>query len=142
MFFSLGDNPSCSSGPPLTISWEPESTHAYPLEKYETHREGSRRGRYEMIVPSSVRMDMLQNAGHSYSEIIRCTQEVMKTKKSIMKTKDKKESVHKMEEQVEKTRRTFGKLLHRKRTKANKEFIRNALEHDKISKESTKNLTF
>ena len=95
-----------------------------------------------MIVPSSVRMDMLQNAGHSYSEIIRCTQEVMKTKKSIMKTKDKKESVHKMEEQVEKTRRTFGKLLHRKRTKANKEFIRNALEHDKISKESTKNLTF
>jgi hypothetical protein len=51
----LGDNPSISSGPPLTISWDSEGDPlVVELEDYEESRP-TRRSRKDLIVPKLVR---------------------------------------------------------------------------------------
>uniref|UniRef100_A0A7S3L534 Uncharacterized protein n=1 Tax=Amphora coffeiformis TaxID=265554 RepID=A0A7S3L534_9STRA len=57
---TLGDNPSCSSGPPVAISWEyyPEPLKL-SIEEYEDTRP-PRRSNFEMILPRDVRQSMLR----------------------------------------------------------------------------------
>uniref|UniRef100_A0A7S4MMC9 Uncharacterized protein n=1 Tax=Odontella aurita TaxID=265563 RepID=A0A7S4MMC9_9STRA len=65
---ALGDNPSVSSGPPITLRWEHSSVSTMDLENYESTR-SSRRVKSQMAIPHMTRDDWLREAGYSRSEI-------------------------------------------------------------------------
>jgi len=56
---TVGDNPSCSSGPPISISWEYLPSKVLPLEVYEETRP-QRRSNIEMILPRDLRQRILR----------------------------------------------------------------------------------
>lgn len=57
---TVGDNPSCSSGPPVTISWEYNpDTMILSVEEYEDTRP-TRRTMGQMVLPRSYRTEMLR----------------------------------------------------------------------------------
>jgi hypothetical protein len=64
----LGDNPSISSGPPLTIGWRSEFSTQLSVDEYEQHHP-DRRGKYALQVPRSLREDWLKDEGYSRSEM-------------------------------------------------------------------------
>jgi len=56
---TVGDNPSCSSGPPISISWEYNIVGDINLNDYERTRP-PRRVQKQMAIPRRVREDMLR----------------------------------------------------------------------------------
>jgi hypothetical protein len=65
---SLGDNPSVHGGPPISLGWNYNPTHTVvELEDYE--RFHSRRTRSEIIMPRSVREEILKDAGVSRKQM-------------------------------------------------------------------------
>jgi hypothetical protein len=87
---ALGDNPSVSSGPALSLGWysddpgacEHSRTRELPLDVYEDGRP-SRRGRRELVVPRHVRERVLQQeAGVSLSDMYAAEREAAKVKQS------------------------------------------------------------
>eukprot|EP00977_Amphora_coffeiformis_P015261 scaffold4484_cov170-Amphora_coffeaeformis.AAC.1 len=65
----LGDHPSVSTGPAITIEWDPISRHVLSIDEYESAFEdgGKRRGQ-ELRMPESMRKDLLA-AFHSEEEM-------------------------------------------------------------------------
>jgi len=56
---TLGDNPSCSSGPPVSISWDYKALKAMTIDDYEETRP-ARRTQMEMVLPRKLRSEMLK----------------------------------------------------------------------------------
>ena len=82
-----GDNPSCSGGPPIGLSWEYNpKIEALPLEDYEEAR-GPRRNSKQMAMPRSVREEMLLSEwGARQSDIVQVVRENLKIKNSRRRT--------------------------------------------------------
>jgi hypothetical protein len=70
----LGDNPSVSSGPPLTISWKAHEHHPITVEEYEKFKPVRRR-KSEMLSPRQMREDLLMGAGYNRSDLKEATTE-------------------------------------------------------------------
>jgi len=66
---TLGDNPSCSCGPSLTFGWRPSGSSVLPLDDYECRRP-PRRHSSQMVMPRSVREEMLLDCGCTWTEIM------------------------------------------------------------------------
>jgi hypothetical protein len=64
----LGDNPSVSSGPPLTISWMAHEHHPISIDDYEKSKP-ERRRKVEMLSPRQRREDLLISAGYNRSDL-------------------------------------------------------------------------
>jgi hypothetical protein len=60
---ALGDNPSVSSGPPLSIGWAHTETVALPLDDYEKMNPKSRT-KEELVVPAPIRALILREQAH------------------------------------------------------------------------------
>ena len=75
---TLGDNPSVTEGPPVTLDWTPVATHVLGVDQYETtggsngssssSRPREKRSSAELKMPSSVRKDLL-NGEHTKQEM-------------------------------------------------------------------------
>ena len=53
---TVGDNPSCSSGCPISLDWEyDKEITKMSLDLFESYRDGQRRAMHEMKLPSSLR---------------------------------------------------------------------------------------
>ncbi|KAL7529518.1 hypothetical protein ACHAXR_003010 [Thalassiosira sp. AJA248-18] len=78
---ALSDNPT-SSGPPIGIDWgyDPKDTIILDLDMYETDRDGYRRHKKELAIPSSFREEMLIDAGYSRYDIRLATRRARKDK--------------------------------------------------------------
>jgi hypothetical protein len=76
----LGDNPSVSSGSPLTISWKSQASLYCSVDEYEALRP-PHRTKDTMLVPRSVREDWLRSAGYARSDFTEMNMKVLKTKK-------------------------------------------------------------
>lgn len=77
----LGDNPDCTSGPPLQISWKSFATQQLALDDYEENRP-ERRTKKELVVPRYIREDWLRNNGYARSQLKEATEEVQEIRKS------------------------------------------------------------
>jgi len=65
---TLGDNPSCSNGPPVSIKWEHNNSYQMSIDDYESDR-GSRREKHELVIPREVRLNLVKRDGVSRREI-------------------------------------------------------------------------
>lgn len=84
-----GDNPSVSTGVPLTIDWTPLGKNAYDFEEYEQAVEGVRRTcRAEIRIPASRRMEVLRQLGVSRGEIQEAVKEVNLARKQRQRTNE------------------------------------------------------
>ena len=108
-----GDNPSCSGGPPIGLSWEYNpKIEALPLEDYEEAR-GPRRNSKQMAMPRSVREEMLLSEwGARQSDIVEVVRENLKIKNSRRRTVINLGSpMTKVEEKMEGLKKGFKKGL-------------------------------
>ena len=64
----IGDNPYCSIGPPIGLSWEFDEESTIDLDEYECERKPRREQRH-LVLSYYRRRDILRNAGFSEMEI-------------------------------------------------------------------------
>ena len=66
---TLGCNPSVSSGPPLTIEWEPQQRTTFDLDMFEEYRP-ERRHRLELPLDAFIREEVLVESGIGLDQIL------------------------------------------------------------------------
>jgi hypothetical protein len=76
----LGDNPSCTRGPPVSIDWKAVESVILDLDEYETSRP-PRRGMRDAILTGTMRVEMLLKEGYSRKELARVENEIKVIKK-------------------------------------------------------------
>lgn len=89
----LGDNPSVSTGPPITLSWNYDEATAkdYDIDEWECKRCNVRRNKIQFRTPESIRTEWLLDAGYSITHVqqavnsIKKEQEAQRT--SLMKSR-------------------------------------------------------
>ncbi|KAL7541358.1 hypothetical protein ACHAXR_011318 [Thalassiosira sp. AJA248-18] len=95
----LGDNPSCTSGAPIALSWNHDLDSSISIDEWEGQRCIERRTKEEIRIPASVRAEWLLDAGYSVSHVHEVIQDVEAAKRrrrsSIVKSsfQDKAEVV-------------------------------------------------
>ena len=94
--FTLGDNPSVSSGPPVAMDREPFESGTFDLDEYEKEKPEPRR-KEAMILPRSVREELLRNEGFSRGETKIATEEASKIRKQRLKSSNNGKLIRKLE---------------------------------------------
>ncbi|CAB9504362.1 expressed unknown protein [Seminavis robusta] len=109
---TVGDNPSVSSGPPVTISWEYNpNTLVLAVEEYEKSRP-VRRTQSEMILPRSIRMEMLRKEWDvSRGQIAGAVRRGIRAKNQRRTTLGNLGKTEKVEEMIEGATKTLLKTL-------------------------------
>jgi len=108
----LGDNPSCSSGPSLSIGWEYDEklTVSMSIEEYEREKP-HRLVDLEMILSRREREEMLLELGYTQSQIATNVRLNIRIKNQRRQTVNNL-GVSSVEEAVEQASRKVKKLLH------------------------------
>mmetsp|Transcript_581 Transcript_581/g.1485 ORF Transcript_581/g.1485 Transcript_581/m.1485 type:complete len:270 (+) Transcript_581:593-1402(+) len=108
---TVGDNPSCSSGPPVSISWEYNEVGEIGIIDYEKTRP-PRRSHFEMVLPRKVRHDMLRREWdvqqREIAEAVRRNVKIKNQRKSTVNNLDK---ATKMEEAMESASRKLKRIV-------------------------------
>eukprot|EP00527_Entomoneis_sp_CCMP2396_P009918 CAMPEP_0198138704 /NCGR_PEP_ID=MMETSP1443-20131203/2102_1 /TAXON_ID=186043 /ORGANISM="Entomoneis sp., Strain CCMP2396" /LENGTH=154 /DNA_ID=CAMNT_0043800601 /DNA_START=43 /DNA_END=507 /DNA_ORIENTATION=- len=79
----LGDNPSVSSGAPLTIGWKHSKTEQIGIDYYEyLRRSNPRRTRRQLIQDAGARGSFLLSQGYTLNDILKSSEEIDKIKES------------------------------------------------------------
>lgn len=82
----LGDNPSCSSGPPVQLAWNPLDSTELRIDDYEEHRP-PRRDRAEMLMSYNVRWwSLMRESGYTVSQLKRATDSCQEARKARQRT--------------------------------------------------------
>lgn len=113
----LGDNPSCSSGPPLSIGWRfSPSPMQISVEDYENGKGDIPRYKSQFLVPKDIREKMLrEHAGVSRREIVNTVRGIQKLKSQRRKTAANL-SMQNTEEKVENVRRSLTKAMGKRKS--------------------------
>jgi len=72
----LGDNPSVTSGPPMTLSWHAHGHSKLNIDDFECTRQGKRKDEDELVLSRWEREGKLIDAGHTRHELDRASIEV------------------------------------------------------------------
>ena len=83
---TLGDNPSCSYGPPIGLDWEFDEASSICIEEYEEKR-GRRRQMHQMQIPAFHRKRILENGGTTPDEMEYRVNEMNRIKQGRERTK-------------------------------------------------------
>ncbi len=112
----LGDNPSVSAGPPITLDWvhDRRSSVQLPLEDWEKYREHDRRSKQEIRVPDYIRTDWLIDAGFSGDDLKRTVQEIEQARKDRKASITKSDFRDKTDVLTENVKRKFGRVIGRR----------------------------
>ena len=110
-YIELGDNPSCSKGPPLTIGWDFDYMGSINLDEFEECRPPRRFSR-QMLIPFDQRTNMLEQVGYSDSEIINAVKSVSQERYQRLKTARSK--TDKLDEVLELANRKMKRVFTRK----------------------------
>jgi len=108
----LGDNPSCSWGPPVSLGWEVSRSYVMTLDDFEKCRGDDgchRRKTAEMILPRHIRERILLEHGYS-----RSAQRTVSVRNSLvqrqrMKTARRSKSLSWLEEKFEPVAKKISK---------------------------------
>jgi len=106
---TIGDNPCCSSGPPLSLDWRYNTTHEdATVDSFESTRAGLRRMKSQMMIPASVRHNMLRNEWDvSMNDIIKATKEIAAIQNHRHKSAKWSQRMARLEEYIEQVRLAF-----------------------------------
>jgi hypothetical protein len=108
---TIGDNPSCSCGPPVSISWEYNAVGAVDLDEFESTRP-PRRSHFEMVLPRKVRQDMLKRDWDvTQRQIAEAVRNNVKTKNQRKSTVNNIGKATKVEEFMESAGRKVMRVL-------------------------------
>jgi len=116
----LGDNPSCTSGPPLSIGWKfSPDPMVISVDDYEDGKGDTPRYKSQFLVPKQIREQMLkEHAGVSRRDIVATVRGIQKQKSqrrktaanlNMMKTEEKVETVKRSLQKVTGKRKPFSK---------------------------------
>lgn len=100
----LGDNPACSSGPPITLDWKYSTVGAYPVDEYvDSHDEAIQISYYD-------RVELLRRLGYSRSEMMVAEKQRKKDQAR------REETIYRLEhmardEKTERVKRRFKRVL-------------------------------
>ena len=83
---TIGDNPACSYGPPVSLDWKYAEASAMPLEEYEESR-GARRKSYQMHLNVTHRKKILEGWDITEDEMNYVAKEVKDVRKGRERTK-------------------------------------------------------
>merc|ERR1712194_404091 len=64
----MGDNPACSTGPPISLGWSYHDEKRVEVGEYEEEK-FQRQNKKDFRLPSSIRKKILQTLGYSKKEI-------------------------------------------------------------------------
>jgi len=79
---TIGDNPSCMVGVPISLDWSHSNESKFPLDDYEKLK-GMKRSKSMMRIPSKIRESLLKgNLGYSDEELAHAKKEINKIKRS------------------------------------------------------------
>ena len=85
---TIGDNPSCMSGPAVSLDWDYSEEASYSVDEFETSGKRTNYGRYPRRMPKVHRENLLKNElGYSDEEIAIMKKEAKKIKRSVSMTK-------------------------------------------------------
>ncbi len=122
---TLGDNPSVSSGVPVTIEWQHEREFVCDLSEYEESKQ--RRSKLELLLPERVRMDLVIGSGVSRSEIKEQRREVQICRSHRSRTIELV-NLWKLEEALEITwRATLNATVWKSKKRLERKYIAQAL---------------
>ena len=106
----LGDNPSCSSGPPVQLAWNPHDSTKLRIDDYEEHRP-PRRDRAEMLMSYNVRWwSLMRESGYTVSQLKRATDACEEARKARLKTVRKIRRQEKINDTINAPIRSLKKL--------------------------------
>uniref|UniRef100_A0A7S4SVU6 Uncharacterized protein n=1 Tax=Ditylum brightwellii TaxID=49249 RepID=A0A7S4SVU6_9STRA len=128
----IGDNPSVSSGPPLTISWDHFDEHHVDIDEFESHHPADR-NRLALLVPYKERWRRLVESGLTDDEIFEATKKVNTDRYDRAVTIDNLEG-SKMEEKVELVKRWVRGVTNKKQKRKEKNMIKEILEKDRMER--------
>lgn len=83
---TMGDNPSCSYGPPVGLDWIYHESKNLKLEEYERTR-ARKRSMRQMVLSYYRRIEILESAGYDTGEMKRTTRQINKVKRQRDTTK-------------------------------------------------------
>mmetsp|Transcript_16650 Transcript_16650/g.24925 ORF Transcript_16650/g.24925 Transcript_16650/m.24925 type:complete len:289 (-) Transcript_16650:155-1021(-) len=79
---TIGDNPSCMAGIPISLDWSHSSESKIPLNDYEKLK-GMKRSKSSMRMPAKVRESLLKNnLGYSDEELAQAKKEIKQIQRS------------------------------------------------------------
>jgi hypothetical protein len=110
---TLTDNPSCTRGIPVGLSWEydPEEIEV-PFEDYESSRDGFRRSKREMIIPDQIRYHTLRyEFDVSRQEITDMIKEVQNTRRQRLKAATQPQRRVKLESFLKTAKKGFSQII-------------------------------
>mmetsp|Transcript_4086 Transcript_4086/g.6430 ORF Transcript_4086/g.6430 Transcript_4086/m.6430 type:complete len:673 (-) Transcript_4086:101-2119(-) len=115
----VGDNPSCTAGPPLSIGWKYGTTTVIDVNSYEQARP-YRKSSVRLILPREEREALLLNWGASFHDIVESVRGNIKVKNQRRQTVTNLGKVERIEEAFESATRTLKRALLLRRSTGNK----------------------
>ena len=133
---TLGDNPACQDGPPITLDWSysKEMTQT-SIDAYEANR-FPRRTRRQLVMTTTTRRNMMAfHFGYSMNDINLASKSILKIKKQRKETKRLTPAVERRQEMKENITRKVKRTLSREKllNLYTKDYI-NAYESDSLNR--------
>eukprot|EP00934_Nitzschia_sp_Nitz4_P002755 Nitzschia sp. Nitz4//scaffold163_size50693//41752//42222//NITZ4_006995-RA/size50693-processed-gene-0.37-mRNA-1//1//CDS//3329538052//2745//frame0 len=112
---TLGDNPACRTGPPVSLDWEYEVLPVYNVIDFDKMRRMQRRKGGDRLRLSHIsRLEILAKSGVSRKERKRVERKMSHIRRQRSLTTTMQPLVDPIEQMVETTSRKFQKLFRRK----------------------------
>lgn len=127
---TMGDNPSVSCGPPITICWDPQDEEECDVEVYEERR-GMRRTGDQLRIPSILRKNFIEKDGYTWHQILQEIKNVSKVRADRQKTASTLHSLG-SEESLERYFRSQERLENCRRFASNLFAIRKLIKERKM----------
>jgi hypothetical protein len=108
----IGDNPSCSSGAPISLGWNYVPEFTLPLDHFEIARGPMRRHELDLILTRRQRKSLLmEELGYSYTDIVESIRAAVKVKRQRRSTVSQLGKMDRFDQALESINQTMKQTL-------------------------------